>query len=372
MQNKFYYRFIVALLMICPLFTSCAYLSAPGIPLHKGQEQGYFEDLIDCNKPNLPYEKAEDFELRVLDVDKDEALAAPLLLRFVWLTDVHMIQREIKLGSKIFSHALDEVAPSTEFNNAQEDFHWAVYFSQIAAINELHRKDPIDFMIHTGDSANYGSVEEIYQFIYITNKLKIPWLNIVGNHDTTILGNFLSRLGYGRDPNVIFYPVSDLGGFVWMHRSKDLSQISGYGRHLLPVPVNCQHEPSISTWPNKKLVRTFHHGFDLELGETCSTEPSENISYDSKKLGDYATDLCGIPIPVRLIALNSAKKDAFGANISINNEQREKLKKELLHESGGINLVFVHHRLDENNETEALLANHGDGTVVAFTGHKHV
>jgi len=47
------------------------------------------------------------------------------------------------------------------------------------------------------------------QFIYISNQLNIPWLNLVGNHDDTIFGNYNPRLGYGRDPDVNFYPVDE-------------------------------------------------------------------------------------------------------------------------------------------------------------------
>jgi hypothetical protein len=425
MQNKIRYLFIVVLVMLWSLFSGCySYLAHPDIPFHEGQELNYFEKLIDDSEimndltysdseimNDLTYSVAKNCELRVkrfdsegetdkLEVDKAEALAAPLLLRFVWLSDVHITQREIKLGSDWFSNAMAEVNPVTEYNRAQTDFHWAIYLSQIAAINALHRenpKEPVDFMIHTGDSVNTGSVEELYQFIYISNKLQIPWLNIVGNHDITIFGNYKARLGYGHDPNVNFWPIGDLGNFVWMHRSKDESKISGYGRHLLPVPG--KHEPSISSSPDsRKLARTFLHGFDLKSGNaTCKDEPAKKFSDDyfynnkDEDIGDYATDLCGIstpdgmPIPVRLIVLNSSPKDAFGSEGSITDNQLKRLEKELQHKSGGIKLVFFHHRprgfdrarfsvdappADGLEKAKTLLEN-SNGTSVVFTGHVH-
>ncbi|MGD0625356.1 MAG: metallophosphoesterase [Thermodesulfobacteriota bacterium] len=391
MQNKGYCPFFVALLMIWPLFTGCySYIAAPGTPFYSGQEPNYFETLIDHSeaqlRANFGCRLAEDSDLRVesfnskdrtdeLAAYKSKALTAPLLLRFVWLSDVHIRQRELSLFSRILSKFLKKLVSSVEFNEAQVDFHWAVYFSQIAAINQLHRDyryGPIDFMIHTGDSSDIGGIEELYQFIYISNKLNIPWLNIVGNHDVTIFGNYMARLGYGRDPGVNFYPVGDLGDFIWMHRDK--GKISGFGRNLLPLPANSDHEPSVSTWKDKKLAPTSHHGFDLKSGKTCIDKAPEIPSYD--EAGDYATDLCGIPIPVRLIALNSAKKDKLGADGSIDPGQRRRFKEKLRPERESINLVFFHHRPKEMYDVmydvrKTLLADHGDGTLVVFTGHTH-
>ena len=398
MQNKFRGVFIVALALIWSLFSGCAYLAAPNVPFHQDQVQETFsfETIIDkcINETDVSFTLADESDLSVKrfdskyepdEKDKADAMAAQPFLRFVWLSDVHIPQREIRLYTKEVSNVLAEFVSATEYNKAQEDFHWAVYLSQIEAINALNREMPIDFMIHTGDAVLRGSLEELYQFIYISNKLDVPWLNVVGNHDISLFGNYRERLGYGRDPNVIFYPMGDLGSFIWMHRSfcsEGKPQIaspqrnreyclSGYGRHLLPVPANCEHGPSMG---NPTLVPTFHHGFDLNLDITCDKEPStilpKNLPYDDA-LGDYATDLCGISIPVRLIALNSVKKDAFGASSQITVDQVEWLKSKLLKKSGDINLVFQHHPVKENNQVKGLLADSGNATVLAFTGHIH-
>jgi len=299
-----------------------------------------------------------------------------------------MRQRELKLGSEIFSGLLGFLISSTEHNFVQEDFHWAVYLSQIEATNKLHEnflkksngKDGIDFMIHTGDSVDTGSIEELYQFIYISNQLeKIPWLNTVGNHDVTIFGNYMARLGYGRDPGVIFYPIGNLGDFIWMHR--DGRKVSGSGRYLLPVPRNAAHLPSVKAERYGKLPRTSHHGFDWLWKDGRKLGPEE---FDYDKADDYAADLGESPI--RIIALNSSKKEKLGAKGSINAEQRDWLK-EMLRPTGRIFLAFAHHASgDYKEDTQALLAgvpigllgdalppleSAKDRTLVLFTGHKH-
>ena len=95
------------------------------------------------------------------------------------------------------------------------------------------------------------------------------------------------------------------------------------------------------------------------------------LEYD-KALGYYAVDLCETGIPIRLIALNSAKSDEWGADGRITTTQREWMKTALQSTTGGINLVFAHHRPQEfDAETQALLSAQGHGTVVMFTGHTH-
>ena len=121
----------------------------------------------------------------------------------------------------------------------------------------------------------------------------------------------------------------------------------------------------------KKLPPTYHHGFDLASGRTCRDFPPQDLDYD-RVAGDYAADLCGIPIPVRLIALNSAITDEWGAGGRITPGQRGWLQRALLPADGGINLVFVHHRPQEfDAETQALLAGPDHGALVVFTGHTH-
>jgi predicted phosphodiesterase len=396
MRNKSHCRFVVSLLLIWALFTGCySYIAKSGMSFYTGpeqecyqdlncdcqtqKEQNYFESLI-CHTQsqlddNFTYRLASDSDLRVEGFDpkdKDIALKAPLLLRFAWFSDVQFRQHELKLGSKIFSRSLDKVIASSQRNPAQEDFHWAVYLSQIEATNRLHRIEPIDFMIHTGDSIDTGSIEELYHFIYISDRLEIPWLNLIGNHDVSIFGNYVARLGYGRDPGVIFYPVGNLADFAWMHRDK--RDISGFGRHFLPVPATSAHTPSVNTHKDKKLPPTFHHGFDLESDKACSDSPSPIPNYE--ECGYYAADLCfpnrNYNFPVRLIALNSAKEDWWGADGWIDPDQRRWLKGKLRREGGAINLLFVHHRPEEfDAETQGLLTDPTNGALVVFTGHTH-
>ncbi len=378
MKNQCSCCFLAHLLIVCLLLTGCySFIGRDdGPPFYSGDEPRYFERLIYDNrtKPgtDFTYQVARDDELRVVGADpgvKAEVLTLPLLLRFVWFSDVQLRQREVKLFSKRLSRKVDDVIPSFEHHFLQEDFDWAVYLSHVEAANRLHRDRPLDFMIHTGDCIDAGTVEELYQFIYISDQLIIPWINLVGNHDVAIFGNYEERLGYTRQAGVHFYPVGNLSNFVWMHRKDRM--ISGFGRHLLPTPSEGGHSPSEDFHPGKKLPPTFHHGFDFELSRSCTDYPPERLDYEGVT-GFYAADLCGTSIPIRLIALNSAKTDEWGADGRISQVQRQWLKGALLPGTGGINLVFVHHRpLEFDAETRALLAGTNHGPMVVFTGHNH-
>ncbi|MCF8109448.1 MAG: metallophosphoesterase [Desulfohalobiaceae bacterium] len=368
---------IIVLVLILLLFTGCsAFIGRYGQPFYSGQDHHYFERLIYNSQTQLDdtfsYRLPADDELRVVGDEsaaKDQALKAPLLLRFAWFSDVQIRQREVKLFSDEASLELDAIISSFEHNFVQEDFDWAVYLSLMAATNRLHQEKPLDFMIHTGDGIDAGTIEELYQFIYISDRLQMPWLNLAGNHDVAIFGNYRERVSFTRQAGVNFYPVGNVDNFVWMHRKE--RKIAGFGRRLLPTPSEFGHSPSEDTGAGKKLPPTFHHGFDLSLDQGCGEFPPKNLDYEAVT-GYYAADLCQTAIPLRLIAMNTAKTMEWGADAHDDNEQRTWLQKALLPRGQGLNLVFSHHRPQGfDAQTKQVLSASGLAPVIVFTGHTH-
>jgi predicted phosphodiesterase len=316
---------------------------------------------------------AGDDQLRVVDEDpefKNDCLNSPLILRFAWLSDVQLRQREVKLFSDKVSLNLDTVIPSFEHHPVQEDFDWAVYLSTIAAINQYQTKNkssPIDFMIHTGDAIDSGTIEELYHFIYTTNKLRIPWLNLAGNHDVAIFGNYQERLGYTRQAGVNFYPVGNLTNFLIMHGKNRL--ISGFGSHLLPVPSEGGHPPSEDGLGRVPL--TNYHGFDLRLNPVAG-QPSTKKFDPANAPGYYAFDIDSGGVLIRVIALNSAKLDSWGADGEIKGAQLKWLQEMIRSSNGRLLLIFAHHRPEEfDPKTLAVLNEPGRGPMVFFDGHTH-
>lgn len=370
--------------LLAPLIVGCySFIGRYGEPFYAGNCPAYFEKLVDnavrpeSLGPDFTYKLASDDELNVQDESSEfleQCLASPVILRFVWLSDVHLRQKEVKLFSDNVSLTLDNIIPSFEHNSVQEDYDWAVYTSLIAAINSLHETTDysIDFTISTGDSIDAGTIEEMYQFVYITNLLKTPWLNVVGNHDISIFGNYTEHLGYTRQSGVNFYPIGNLPNFLMMHGKYRF--FAGFGPHLLPVPIGEGHAPSedgVLAGDNYRIQPTYYHGFDYSVNAVPERPSREGFQVPNVP-GYYAFDINTTVIPFRVIALNSAKMESWGADGEISESQRVWLQQMMDSAQGRLLLIFSHHRpLDFDDKTMEVLYQKRNGAMVFFTGHTH-
>jgi hypothetical protein len=151
-----------------------------------------------------------------------------------------------------------------------------------------------------------------------------------------------------------------------MHRRERF--FSGFGHHLLPTPSEGGHAPSEDG--NKKIPPTFWHGFDLKAGPDRDARSKINIDL-SRTPGYYAFDT-GDGIPVRVIMLNSAKLDQWGADGEIDERQRDWLKHTVASAEDRLLLVFSHHRPNDfDDETLAILHDPRRGPMLFFSGHTH-
>jgi predicted phosphodiesterase len=368
---------IVILACAVSLAGCYSFVGKYGVPFDPGRDVEFGKLVIDSgsNRPpdsGLP-ETARDAELQMVEADggfRDRCLDSPTALRFVWLSDVHMRQREVKLFNNAISRTLDNVIDTFEHDQTQEDFHWAVFLSLIDAINKLNRESPLDFMMHTGDGIDSGTIKELYQFIYLTDQLDIPWFNAVGNHDAAIFGNYEARLGYTKDSGVDFFFVGHNENFFVMNGLE--RRISGFGPRLLPVPDQGGHDPSRVERAGKSVPSTCYHGFDLCPGcdsyRHCKEVPVKAMG------GYYSFDVRNKGVPVRVIVLNTARSDSWGEGAEkkdLMGPQREWLKETLKTRDQRLVLLFMHHRPAEiDDETLAVLKENGSRMVV-FSGHTH-
>jgi predicted phosphodiesterase len=383
MDMIFRARWLV-LIALTPLIAGCySFIGRYGEPFYAGKDPAYFERLVDKSftpeslGPDFTYKLAADEKLSVIDESPGflrQCLASPAILRFAWLSDVQLRQKEVKLFDDDTSLTLDNIIPSFEHNPVQEDYDWAVFTSFIAAINRLNksRDYPIDFTVHTGDSIDAGTIEEIYQYVYIANHLNTPWLNVVGNHDISIFGNYRERLGYTRQAGVNFYPVGNFSNYLMMH-GKD-RMLAGFGPNLLPVPAGGGHSPSEDGAPagnSYRIPPTYYHGFDYGIG-TVPKPPPPDVFQVPDVPGYYAFDIDLASVPMRIIALNSAKAESWGADGQITERQRVWLQQMMDSAQGRLLLIFSHHRpLDFDEKTMEVLYQQRSGAMVFFTGHTH-
>jgi Calcineurin-like phosphoesterase len=313
---------------------------------------------------------APDAELSAFfGADRSACLAAPVVLRFAWTSDVQLRQHSVKLFSSRTSRTLDDVIPSFERDALQESLGWAVYLAHIEAVNQYAREvakagdaAPVSFLIHTGDAIDSGSIEEMYRFVRVTNRSILPWLNVAGNHDTSVFGNYQKNLTYASDAFVDFYPVGRQG-FLAMHAPD--RKLTGFGPGLMPVPIG-GHSPSqlgkvALAWETnpQTMPPTACHGFDLAgpAGKRCWEYP-----------GYYALDVPG-PSRVRVIVLDTTKRKEWGADGEFDGDQARWLTDQLAAARDRTALVFGHHR-PMRGVLDAIAAS-GHSRVFFFSGHTH-
>lgn len=65
------------------------------------------------------------------------------------------------------------------------------------AIDALNKRNDIDFVIHTGDLADFGMRSEFERQRDILNKLHAPYVAIIGNHDCLATGETIFRMIFG-------------------------------------------------------------------------------------------------------------------------------------------------------------------------------
>lgn len=272
-----------------------------------------------------------------------ECLLAPIVLRFVVVSDLQIRQHAVKLFSDRVSRSADSIVSSFEYDELQEELGWSVYVAYVESINRYQAASPkpaVSFLIHVGDAIDSGSIEEMYRFVSVSDRLEIPWLNVIGNHDVSVFGNYEKRLTYSLDSFVDFYPVGRRG-FLGMHR--DQRYLSGFGPALLPVPVG-GHPPStggfvfVGGHRVQTIPATACHGFDLGADESAARR--ECWDYP----GYYFFDPPGPAARVRIVVLDTTKHSGWGAGSEFDDTQARWFTQTLETAPGPTVLVFGHHR----------------------------
>jgi predicted phosphodiesterase len=64
-------------------------------------------------------------------------------------------------------------------------------------VKDVNKRDSIDFVVHTGDLTNYGVTNEFLWQRDILNKLNVPYVCVIGNHDCLGTGEFAFRRIFG-------------------------------------------------------------------------------------------------------------------------------------------------------------------------------
>ena len=138
----------------------------------------------------------------------------PLLLSFLCLLmgscdmiDYHPYDVRINGETDVNAHNIAEIEQkckdktTIKFVTMGDSQRW--YDETLDFVGEINKRDDIDFVIHGGDMSDFGVTDEFLWQRDIMNKLRVPYVALIGNHDCLGTGEETYRAVFG-DPNFSF------------------------------------------------------------------------------------------------------------------------------------------------------------------------
>lgn len=103
--------------------------------------------------------------------------------------NIRLIENNMQ-GKKTICFAM--ISDTQRWYNATED-----------AVKTINARNDIDFVIHGGDQSDFGATKEFIWMRDMFNKLRMPYVCLIGNHDCLGTGEDTYRAIYG-NPNFAF------------------------------------------------------------------------------------------------------------------------------------------------------------------------
>lgn len=132
---------------------------------------------------------------------------ACLLMGSCNLIDYHPYDVRISGETDVNAHNIEEIETNClgkttiKFITMGDSQRW--YDETEEFVNSVNQRDDIDFVIHGGDLSDFGVTDEFLWQRDIMNKLNVPYVALLGNHDCLGTGEETFRAVFG-DPNFSF------------------------------------------------------------------------------------------------------------------------------------------------------------------------
>lgn len=163
-------------------------------------------------------------------------------------------------------------------------------------VKHLNQRDDVDFVIHGGDLSDFGVTDEFLWQRDILNKLKVPYVALIGNHDCLGTGEETYRAVFG-EPNFAF--IAGRVKFVCLNTN---ATEYDYSR---PIPdfefiadqmteraeefdktVVCMHVRPYCDDFNNNVAQVFHHYLTQYPGLQFCTAAHEHRLFEEDLFGD--------------------------------------------------------------------------------------
>ncbi len=318
-------------------------------------------------------------------------------LCFIHLSDIQLHDERVYMFSEDLTNLFDQFVESFKHAPDMAFYDYSYYLALIGTMRVLCDKLPEEqrprpsFMIHTGDAIDMGVVSELYEMIYITNKLRIPWYNVLGNHDYQVYGNISSKDVGVIKPHMGFLTINSRYNFISMHgKGFDVDRLVYFS------PDNAPDDDTL-------LTGSVYNGFDVR-GDSFAEEgrlrerrnrPCRNCPgyyyFEALQPKDGEPGILCIVLDTTTRDFRFAKGTVYRHNEVEGPPDEEKRFEQIdwmkgilekYHQKGNqkenwMTLVFGHHQLEEgffdDSDEELLeLFNEPRYNVIAyFCGHTH-